>query len=343
MSGMTLDIEHDSFVDALGRDVRCRHATEIPVLGIPTRFESNAPSVIEIAHEGFGRWSEVLSDTPLCDAGPVLVRIVLDATIDEVLGAGTHRRLVYRMPDAHRLLLAGPGVIGVADATRLQSYAWVAPPVVSDREHFRYSVLEALANFHLSVLDRQPLHAACVERDGLAVLLVGPAGVGKSTLTYTAAREGCRIVAEDIVWLQLRDTFAIWGLAARLHLPPDSARFFPELRALRPMVQSSGEEKLVVPVEPQRAARNGRVASAAVCLLGRSDRRSARLARATSEEIATALGTFETGFDLFRGTIGPAIERLSRRPGWRLLLTDDPRDAIPELHRLFGALTDPGA
>jgi hypothetical protein len=340
---MTLDMEHDAFVDALGRNVRCRHATEIPVLGIPTRFESNAPSIIEIAHEGFGRWSEVLDDAPQSDAGPVLVRIVLDQTMDELLGAGVERRLAYRMPDARRLLLAGPGVIGVADATSLQSYAWVAPAVVRDREHFRYAVLEALANFHLSVLDRQPLHAACVERDGLAMLLVGPAGVGKSTLTYTAAREGCRILAEDIVWLQLRDTFAIWGLAARLHLPPDAARFFPELRALRPMVQSSGEEKLVVPVEPERAAREGRIATATVCLLDRSDRRSARLVRATPEEVATALGEFETGFDLFRGTIGPAIAHLSRTPGWRLLLTDDPRDAIPELHRLFGALTDPRA
>jgi hypothetical protein len=340
---MTRDMEHDSFVDTLGRDVWCRHATEIPVLGIPTRFESNAPSVIDIAREGLGRWSEVLGDAPRSDTGPVLVRIVLDETIDEVLAAGVDRRLVYRMPDARRLLLAGPGLIGVADATRLQSHAWVAPAVVRDREHFRYAVLEALANFHLSVLDRQPLHAACVECDGLAVLLVGPAGVGKSTLTYTAAREGCRILAEDIVWLQLRDTFAIWGLAARLHLPPDSARFFPELGALRPMVQSSGEEKLVMPVESRRAARDGRIASATVCLLGRSASGSARLVPATREEIVTALGTFETGFDLFRETLGPAIEQLSRTPGWRLLLTDDPRDAIPELHRLFEALADSGA
>jgi hypothetical protein len=339
---MILDMD-DSVVDALGRDVPCRHATEIPVLGIPTRFESNAPSVIEIAHEGFGRWSEVLEDVPRSDAGLVLVRIVLDETMDEVLGAGADRRLAYRMPDARRLLVAGPGVIGVADATCLQSYAWVAPAVVRDREHFRYAVLEALANFHLSVLDRQPLHAACVERDGLAVLLVGPAGVGKSTLTYTAAREGYRILAEDIVWLQLRDTFAIWGLVTRLFLPPDSAQFFPELGALRPMVRSNGEEKLVLPLDAPHAVGDGRIATATVCLLGRSDRRSARLVRATPEEIATALGTFETGFDLFRGTIGPAIERLSRTPGWRLLLTDDPRDAIPELHRLFGALTDPGA
>jgi hypothetical protein len=294
---MTLDVD-DSVVDALGRDVRCRHATEIPVLGIPTRFESNAPSVIEVAHEGFGRWSEVVDDNSRCDAGPVLVRIVLDETMDEVLGAETDRR---------------------------------------------HAVLEALANFHLSVLDRQPLHAACVERDGLALLLVGPAGVGKSTLTYTAAREGYRILAEDIVWLQLRDTFAIWGLVTRLFLPPDSAQFFPELGALRPMVRSNGEEKVVVPLDARHAVGDGRIATATVCLLGRSDRRSARLVQATPEEIAAALGTFETGFDLFRGTIGPAIERLSRTPGWRLLLTDDPRDAIPELHRLFGALTDPGA
>jgi hypothetical protein len=331
---MTADFEHDPWADPLGRDIRCGHAVEIPVLGIRTRFESNAPVVVDIATEGLGAWTQVLDGEPAADVGPVTVRIVLD----EALGDAAHRRLTYRMPDAERLLIGGPGVVATADIARLQSVAHVAPALVHDREHFRYAVLEALAMFHLTVLDRQPIHAAGLERDGHAVLLVGPAGVGKSSLTYAGMREGCRLLAEDMVWVQLRDRFAIWGLATRMQLPVGATAFFPELRQLRPLVMSSGEEKLVVPVGAERAVDRGRVDRVSVCLLSRRGGRAAVLEPATPAEIATALSDLETGFDLFRETIGPAIDRLSRSPGWRLSLTDDPRDAIPELHRLFREL-----
>ncbi|MDH3455571.1 MAG: hypothetical protein OER90_01905 [Gemmatimonadota bacterium] len=335
---MTRDFERDAWTDPLGRDIRCRHAVEIPVLGIRTRFESNAPVVVEIASDGLGQWSQVLDSAPVTDAGPVVVRVV----VDEALGDVTHRRLIYRMPDAHRLLVTGPGVVATADASRLHSVAHVAPALVHDREHFRYAVLEALAMFHLSTLDRQPIHAAGLARDGHAVLMVGSAGVGKSTVTYAGLREGYRLLAEDMVWVQLRDRFAIWGLAPRIQLPVAAAQFFPELQPLRPVVISGGEEKLVVPVSPDLAVERGRVDAASVCLLSRGSARLPELTRATPAEIAETLGDLETGFDLFRETIGPAIDRLSRFPGWRLILTDDARDAVPQLHRLFRELASGG-
>lgn len=335
---MTGVIEHDSWADPLGRDIRCGYVTEIPVLGIRTRFESNAPDVIDIVAEGLGSWARVLEGEPVADVGPVIVRIVLD----EALGDVTHRRLTYRMPEADRLLIGGPGVVAVADVSRLLSVAHVAPALVHDREHFRYAVLEALAMFHLSFLDRQPIHAAGLERDGCAVLLVGPAGVGKSTLTYAGMRDGSRVLAEDMVWVQLRDRFAIWGLTTRMQLPSSAARFFPELRHQPPEVMSSGEEKLVVPIRSEQRVDRGRVDTASACLLDRHGGGAAELVPATTAEIADALGTLETGFDMFRDTIGPAIARLSSAPGWRLRLTDDPRDAIPELRRLFLELGNTG-
>lgn len=70
-----------------------------------------------------------------------------------------------------------------------------------------------------------PLHAGAVAVDGRAVLVAGPAGAGKSTLTAGLVDHGARFIADDLVVLSVaagRITVAPGRPTIRLH--PDTAR-----------------------------------------------------------------------------------------------------------------------
>ena len=54
------------------------------------------------------------------------------------------------------------------------------------------------------------VHASCIAFDGMGVLLRGPPGAGKSDLALRAIEAGARLVADDLVALDLRDG-CVWA------------------------------------------------------------------------------------------------------------------------------------
>jgi hypothetical protein len=87
------------------------------------------------------------------------------------------------------------------------------------------------------------LHGAAVERAGAAVGLVGPSGIGKSTLAALCCAAGARLVSDDVVPVELGD-------------PPRLAGGWPELR-LRPAAASIAG--LFPTPPPSRVTPDGRV------------------------------------------------------------------------------------
>lgn len=326
-------IEFDPVETGLRTPATLPHGATIPVLGIPVRFRSNAARVIEIAESAFGAW-RILERTPafVAQAG-VDVRFIVGAG-DE--GAGAHAPLRYRMPDDDRVLLTTPGSVGITDPGRARVDAWVTDALVADTAHFRYGVLEALALALLTHSDRMPLHAAALERDGRAVLLAGPSGVGKSTVTLSASRAGWNVLAEDVVYIQTRPSLRVWGLPGHLHLPTDAAARFPELRASPAVRLANGKIKVAVD-----AARLGALPAlpfsddVVVCILSRTGGGPA-LERLSAADAARRLeNDAEGGFDVFAERIRPALADLAGGGGWHLRLGDDPADALPFIERVL--------
>jgi hypothetical protein len=94
------------------------------------------------------------------------------------------------------------------------------------------------------------LHAACVVKNGVSVILQGPNNTGKSTLAYACARRGYQVLTEDVVHVKVRpEGVTLWGAPWKLHLLVDAQQLFPELSSLTPALQINGEWKLEVDLE----------------------------------------------------------------------------------------------
>jgi hypothetical protein len=82
------------------------------------------------------------------------------------------------------------------------------------------------------------VHAAAVEVDGRALLIVGPKGAGKTTLSLHLLRSGrCRSIANDRVIASAGETCAIHGVPTAVRLRPATLAEFPELLRKMPYIE----------------------------------------------------------------------------------------------------------
>jgi hypothetical protein len=300
----------------------------LQVLGLSLRVESNSAEVIATACDVFGGVG-----APDAEGAPD-ARIRINVRLGRAGDAGP---VSHGVPRSRLLLLSSGGCRGYADAMLGEAFAEVGEGLVDDRENFRCGVLEALGLFMLARRDRDPLHAGALVRDGSALLLAGPSGVGKSTLVYAAARAGLQVLSEDSVFLQL-DPFRVWGTPRCVHLTPSSVRFFPELEGVHPTLLANGKTKLALDLRERAPAPPALFAErAGVCLLARGD--APAIERLGVEEVVDALTAApEAGFDLYADTIGARIRRAAAHGAWRLTLPAHPADTVPWLHRMLDEL-----
>lgn len=315
--------------DHLYRDVPLPYVVELPVLGVRLRFACDSPSALDLVQETYGSWSALADRTNVISPSTAEVRIVLH----DPAAAVENPQFSYRVPDPSRLLIASPGSLGVADTQRLEAMVYVTEPLLAQPAAFVEGMLDPLTLFLVGALDRQPLHAAAVVRRRAGVLLAGPSGSGKSTLSYAAFKRGYSLLADEAVHVQLTPQLRVWGRRARLHLPPDAAAYFPELRERSPERLMSGKMKIVIELP---RAEPPYVHSVGVCLVRLGAGGGPALDPLPPDKVVAELTErLEPGFDLFRATIGAPVAKLAERGGWRLTLSDSPEEAAPFLDEIL--------
>ena len=199
----------------------------------------------------------------------------------------------------------------------------------------------------VTACDRYPVHAAAIARGGVALLLAGPPGTGKSTLAYQAHRLGLRVLSDDAVYVQLDPEFRVWGLPGRVRLLTTAVTHFPELGGRSPTLLANGDEKLVVqcPGEwPAPTAPAPVATRAGVCLLERKGvGTTVSKVPASSAEVQAFL---KEGLGLSRARFGASLDGalrwLAGAGGWRVSLSENPADAMSLLNDMLAELESEG-
>jgi hypothetical protein len=316
------------------REERLVHEATIPVLGVPVRMRSNRPRVIDSFERAYGYWRVLEGHPELCAREVVEGRIVVEA--DAGAEARAPRAPVkHRVLGRGRMLVSSPDCLGASDAQRRELTAWVTPALLDEPDHFRYHVLEALVLSVVTWMDRMPVHASAVVRGSTALLLAGPSGRGKSTLTCAAPGAGLRVLADDMVFVQL-EPLRVWGMPTFLHLPADSRRFFPELADVGVSLASSGKSKLALDLGARAMAAPFPVAERlGICVLERSSAASPGWRRLDAGALGAAMGRLDAGFDLFADGYPRLLGALATRGGFALDVGSDPHAAARTLHELI--------
>ena len=330
--------QFDRSPDVLYHAVGLRHLVELPVLGVPVRFESNSTAALAVVEDAFGGWRGLRTSPELIASQGVRVRLIVHEG-DE--GPASHAPVTCRMPDADRVIVHTPGSVGIADTRRREATAYLTPTLLADRAHVQYNMIEGMTLALVTSCDRYPVHAAAITRGRVALLLAGPPGTGKSTLAYQAHRRGLRVLSDDAAYLQLDPEFRVWGIPGRLHLLATACSHFPELAGRSPSLLANGDEKLVVQV-PDEWPTPGETAPVAsrvgVCLLERNGGTASRAPASAGEVQAFLKNGLGLGRVRFGDALDEALRRLAGSGGWRLSLSANPADAMPLLDDLLSHL-----
>ena len=319
--------------DELYRDVQCPHSVTLPVLGVETVFSTNAHELLAAIEQCYGAWRAIANRSDLVSASAAEVKIVLQEGRGERSRAPAFR---YRVPDPTRLLVFAASGFGVADTRRLQSIAYVDASLAARPAELIEGVLEPMTIFLLGALDRQPIHGAAILRGDVALVLAGPSGVGKTTLTYAAQQCGLTVLGDEPVYVQTEPELRVWCRTSPIRLPPGAVTHFPELADLEPTTLPNGKSKILLRAGDPARRYADRVG---ICLLRKGEEASPVLERLTSAQAADAVASQPgQGYDLYASTLRDRIDRVARRGAWSLDVAGTPQEVVPFLQQMFDQL-----
>jgi hypothetical protein len=227
---------------------QCKYEQYFGLMGETLLFQTNSFSLMEAAIAAFDRFPlpEPISDHPL------VVRLFVREGVSEFLSSNdSYPDPIFNTQQHIFSITVGSDSLGIADLKQGFACGYINPQIADDQSFVRYTFIEGLS---LSMLSMHrgyvPIHAACVIKNGIAVIIQASSGTGKSTIAYTCLKRGYQILAEDVVHLKVGgDKPQLWGSPWNLHLLPDTQEIFPELSGQKPRLQMNGEWKIELNVE----------------------------------------------------------------------------------------------
>ena len=299
----------DIVYDPLLRNVDLARSGVYFPLGFQAEIATNSCDVLAAAQESWGDYASAF------DCQPVRLRIAVQP------GSVHPVEPAFRQQGSLFSIVSDRDNYAICDFESLAGCAFLTEATVSDRAWMRWYFLEALVAAALEQRYTAALHAACVAKGSVGILLCGPSGAGKSTLAFACARTGWTYLGDESTYLLLdrEDRLAV-GKPHRVRLRPDAAKLFPELQGRTPKGGPNGKVSIEVVLRdmPQiQTASQCRIG--AVVLLERTTGRAPQAEPVSSTQAAEALLREKP----FYGEISwarheKAVSRLADVPNYRL-------------------------
>jgi hypothetical protein len=206
--------------DAFGYAVELPLETVVNALGFAVRVITNSEDVITAAEQSWSGFPRLFEDYMLEFRIVVSNNELAERPSGIVRGAQKH--LMTAISDAANY--------AVCDLDREFAFFWLAPATARDKDFFRRYYLNNLIEVMLWHSHLTMIHAACVARNGRAVLLCGESGAGKSCLSFSCARRGWTFIGDDGASLVRRSKPPIVvGGPREVHFRPTALEILPEL------------------------------------------------------------------------------------------------------------------
>jgi hypothetical protein len=216
--------------DALLCNMLLPHCATFFPIGYPVEIITNEPKVLIAAREAFGH-ARLARKTATLQVRVGVCGGPRSACPPEPIRREFHH-LYSLVADAENQAL-----LDLATGT---NFTWLTPAAIQQRSYFRYNFLEKVVYLLLGAIVVTDIHAACVSKNGIGILLCGDSGAGKSTLAYACAREGWTYTSDDTSYL-INDSAPprVIGHCHRARFRPSAPLLFPELagRPLSPRME----------------------------------------------------------------------------------------------------------
>jgi len=298
-------------------------------MGLSLQVVSNSPAILAAAEASFRGYGAGQPN----DTSHLTFRLFAHAVDDGKLNEPIFRTdgpLIYQTTGRDSTL--------VVDRARAYAYGCFSPTTLANPLYFRWHFLELALYVMLEWRGFLGVHAGALVRNGRSLLLRAPSGQGKSTLTYAGARRQFQILAEEVVWLDIKRQLW-WGAPWTVRLLPDAKRLFPELAAAEPALQLNGEWKLAIDLERVwPGSTTVSVRPGGVVLLRRRPGGKSGLERLDFAEAKAEWRTGCAGLEHEAPHYDHHIEALLRAETYRLNLGDDIDVAL----ELLASLCDRG-
>ncbi|HEY5957128.1 MAG TPA: hypothetical protein VIV60_11265, partial [Polyangiaceae bacterium] len=262
---------------------------DIVLAGRPIRLVFKSPALYERFTPAFAHLKSLPStpDATICISDSQTAGIVPEIdpeTFGDGLGQFSSQfphagiRCCY-VPDSKALFCFDP--------TRKQGFFWALALDALQSWDFS-SPLRLLLAWWAESLGAQLAHGAAIGTKGGAILLGGPSGVGKSTLTLACLQCGLQILGDDYVWVEPGAPPRVASLysTARIHRVP-LREHFPHLTSR--VGHNNGEKSCLYLSDIVRERLTAQLPLRAVAALSYSSRPLPLLQAATPMDVLTAL------------------------------------------------------
>lgn len=211
-------------VDPLGRFAPSAQRTILSVMGRSVDFETNCEDLFRRVEKLFSVYPRAVDATPQCRW-----RIIQHRASSP--GNRGFRRFAFSDSNL-RFAQVGQRSFYALDLESRTAVGSITEDVIKDELRIIIPFMDSLFCMSAASLGLVSLHANCVARGGRGVIILGEPGVGKTTVSYLAAREGMHFHADDGVFLEIcQGELRAWGGFWPIVLRQETVEFFPELQS----------------------------------------------------------------------------------------------------------------